>query len=147
MAKNFDKEFKLVRAKQNDLRFVYNVIKSWLDKHVDHSVTALRIPSFAKFSKTKTTKYIIKKGNTSIGFVHILANNEIGYYIIPEFQGMGIGTWAVIQLMKMQPRERYFATVNNRNVASVKLITRLGFRPKATIYERIVKSPRKRKIS
>lgn len=144
MNKNLDKEFRLVRATQKDLRFVYDIVKNWLDKHVDHSVTALRMPSFAKFTKTKTTKYIVKKNNTNVGFVHILPNNEIGYYVIPEFQGLGIGTWAVIQLMKKQPRERYFATVNTRNIGSVKLITRLGFRPKATIYEKIVKADRKK---
>jgi RimJ/RimL family protein N-acetyltransferase len=143
MVKNFDREFKLVRAKQKDVRFVYDVVKNWLDKYPDHSVTTLRIPSFVKFSKTKTTKYIIKRGNTSIGFVHILTNNEIGYYIVPQFQGIGIGTWAVAQLMKKQPRDRYFATVNNKNTASMKLITSLGFKPKATIYEKIVKPTRK----
>jgi GNAT superfamily N-acetyltransferase len=144
VVKNF-KEFRLVRATQKDSQFVYNVVKDWLDRHVDHSVTALRMPSFVKFSKTKTTRYIIKKENTSIGFVHILANNEIGYYMIPQFQGMGIGTWAVAQLMKKQPRDRYFATVNNMNIASVKLITSLGFKPKAIVYEKIVKTRRKKR--
>ena len=147
MDRNFDKEYRLVRAKQEDIRFAYDVVKSWLCTYSDHSVTILKMPSFAKYSKAKTTKYIIKKGNTSIGFVHILANNEIGYFMIPQFQGMGIGTWAVRQLMKKQPRERYFATVNNKNTASIKLITSLGFKPKATIYERIVKSSHKKKTT
>lgn len=145
MNKNFNKEFRLVRATKNDARFVYEVVKEWLDNHEKHSVTVLRMPNFAKFSRIKATRYIIKKGNNRIGFVHILANNEIGYYLIPQFQGKGIGTWAVTQLMQKQPRDRYFATVNNKNVASVKLITSLGFRPKATIYERIVKTAHKKK--
>ena len=97
------------------------------------------MPSFGKFCKVKTTKYIIKKDDIKIGFVHILGNNEIGYYIIPQFQGFGIGTSAVTQLMKSQPRDRYFATVNDKNIASVKLIKSLGFKPKATIYEKIIK--------
>ena len=139
MRKNFDKEFRLVHAKQEDLRFVYELVKDWLDNHVDHSVTTLKMPSFDKFCKVKTTKYIIKKDDIKIGFVHILGNNEIGYYVIPQFQGFGIGTWAVTQLMKSQPRDRYFATVNNKNTASVKLIKSLGFKPKATIYEKIIK--------
>lgn len=137
MISNLNKELRLVRAQKKDTRFVYQIVKEWLEHHSDLSVTALRLPSFAKFSMIKTTKYIIKKGDIYIGFVHILANNEIGYYVIPEFQGKGIGTWAVIQLMKKQPRKRYFATVNNKNIASVKLITSLGFKSKATIYEKI----------
>ena len=144
MRKNFDKEFRLVRAKQEDLRFVYELVKDWLDKHVDHSVTTLKMPSFAKFCKVNTAKYIIKKDDMKIGFVHILGNNEIGYYVIPQFQGFGIGTWAVTQLMKCQPRDRYFATVNDKNTASVKLIKSLGFKPKATIYEKILKPSSKK---
>jgi len=145
MRKNLDKEFKLVRATQKDLRFIFHVVKNWLDRHADHSVTTLKMPSYAKFFKTKTTKYVIRKEDISIGFVHILANNEIGYYVIPEFQGKGIGTWAVAELMRKQPRARYFATVNTKNIGSVKLITSLGFRPKAIIYEKIVKVERKKK--
>jgi hypothetical protein len=47
--------------------------------------------------------------------------------------------------MKKQPRDRYFATVNNMNIASVKLITSLGFKPKAIVYEKIVKTRRKKR--
>lgn len=145
MVKNFGKEIRLVKATKRDTRFVYEVVKDWLSRHVDHSVTVLKMPSFSKFSESKPTRYIIKKGKTSIGFVHILANNEVGYYMIPEFQGMGIGTWAVSEMMRMQPRDRYFATVNNKNIGSVKLITSLGFRPKATIYEKIKSKKQKNK--
>jgi GNAT superfamily N-acetyltransferase len=136
-------ELKLVRVTRNDYRFIYNVVKDWLE-HNDHSVTALKIPSFAKFFKTKSTRYIIKKGRERIGFVHILGNNEIGYYLVPKFHGMGIGTWAVAQLMMVQPRERYFATISRKNIASIKLITKLGFRPKGIIYEKIIKKRHKR---
>jgi len=145
MVKNFGKKIRLVKATKRDTRFVYEVVKDWLSRHVDHSVTVLKMPSFSKFSKSKPTRYIIKKEDISIGFVHILANNEIGYYVIPEFQGKGIGTWAVAELMRKQPRARYFATVNTKNIGSVKLITSLGFRPKAIIYEKIVKAERRKK--
>ena len=87
---------------------------------------------------------MIKKGSIKIGFVQILPNNEVRYYLTPEFQGMGIGTWAVMQLMKMQPRERYFATINKKNMPSIGLITKLGFQSKGIIYEKIVKKSRKK---
>jgi len=134
----------MVRATKKDSQFVYEVVKNWLDRYVDHSVTVLKMPSFTKFSKSKSIKYIIKKGHINIGFVHILANNEIGYYIIPEFQGRGIGTWAVSEMIRMHPRDRYYATVNNKNIGSVKLITSLGFRPKATVYEKIINTKTKK---
>lgn len=144
MNKTFVSELKLVKATKSDYRFIYEIVKDWLEKF-EHSVTVLRIPSFSKYFRTKSTRYIIKKGSTRIGFVQILDNNEVGYYLIPEFQGIGIGTWAVVQLMKMQPRQRYFATINKKNIASVKLITKLGFQPKGIIYEKIIKKHRKRK--
>ena len=145
MNKTLANELKLVKATKRDYRFIYDIVKEWLER-TDHSVTVLRIPSFTKFFKTKSTRYIIKKGSTKIGFVQILTNNEVGYYLIPEFHGMGIGPWAVVKLMRMQPRSRYFATINKKNIASVKLITKLGFKPKGVIYEKIVKRRQKRSV-
>ena len=136
MKKKISHELKLVRATKRDYRFIYEIIRKWLEE-TEHSVTVMRIPGFSQFFKSKSIRYIIKKDNLNIGFVHILANDEIGYYLIPEFQGVGIGTWAVKQLLKMQPRERYFATINKKNLASIKLVTKLGFRPKGVIYEKI----------
>ena len=136
MNNTLKKEMNLVKATKKDQHFIYQIVKNWLEQ-TDHSVTVLKIPSFAKFFKTKSIRYIIKKKSVKIGFVHILDNNEIGYYLIPEFQGLGIGTWAVKQLMKIQSRERYYATINKKNIGSVRLITKLGFRPKGIIYEKI----------
>lgn len=144
MKKNSFGKLKLVRATKKDYRFIYNVVKDWLEQ-TNHSVMALQIPSFSKFFKVKSIRYIIKNDHLRIGFVHILSNNEIGYYLIPPFHGMGIGTWAVAQLIKMQPRGRYFATINKKNIASIKLVTKLGFHPKGIIYEKIAKQHRKRK--
>ena len=42
--------------------------------------------------------------------------------------------------MKLNPRKRFFATINNKNESSKKLIKTLGFKPKATIYEKIIDS-------
>ena len=138
MDNTLKKELGLVKATKKDHHFIYQIVKNWLEQ-TDHSVTVLKIPSFAKFFKTKSIRYIIKKKSVKIGFVHILDNNEIGYYLIPEFQGIGIGTWAVKQLMKIQARNRYYATINNKNIGSIRLVKKLGFRPKAIIYERKTK--------
>jgi GNAT superfamily N-acetyltransferase len=143
MDKTLD-ELRLVKAVKSDYRFIYKIVRDWM-KQTDHSVTVLKMPPFTKFFRTDASRYIIKKGPTRIGFVHILANNEVGYYLVPEFQGMGIGTWAVASLMKIKKRERYFATINKKNIASVKLITKLGFKPKGIIYEKIMIKRRKRK--
>lgn len=146
MKKILIKNLKLVKATKKDYRFIYEVVKSWLE-HTDHSVTVLRIPKFSRFFKSKSNRYIIKSDGRKIGFVHILENNEIGYYLIPEFQRMGIGTWAVRELIKNNPRDRYFATINRKNKGSIKLVTKLGFRPKGIIFEKITKRQLKRKVS
>ncbi|MFY9300346.1 MAG: GNAT family protein [Candidatus Nitrosotenuis sp.] len=144
MNKALADELRLVKAARGDYRFIYKIVRDWMEQ-TDHSVTVLKMPSFAKFFKAKASRYVIKKGPTKIGFVHILANNEIGYYLAPEFQGMGIGTWAVASLMKIKKRGRYFATINKKNAASVKLVTKLGFKPKGIIYEKVMTKGRKRK--
>ena len=133
------KELSLVKATKKDQRFIYQIVKNWLEQ-TDHSVTVLKIPSYTKFFKTKSIRYIIQKKFVKIGFVHILDNNEIVYYLIPEFQGMGIGTWAVAQLMKIESRDLYYATINNKNIGSVRLVEKLGFQPKAIIYEKKTRS-------
>ena len=133
------KELSLVKATKKDQRFIYQIVKNWLEQ-TDHSVTVLKIPSYTTFFKTKSIRYIIQKKFVKIGFVHILDNNEIGYYLIPEFQGMGIGTWAVAQLMKIESRDLYYATINNKNIGSVRLVEKLGFQPKAIIYEKKTRS-------
>ena len=74
-----------------------------------------------------------------MGFVQILKNNEVGYFVDKKYQSSGIGTEAVKILMELNPRERYFATINDKNESSKKLIEKLGFAPKATIYEKIEK--------
>ena len=70
-----------------------------------------------------------------MGFVQILEDNEVGYFLDKKFQNKGIGTEAVKLLMKLNPRERYFATIHNQNEYSIKLIKKLGFLPKGTIFE------------
>ncbi|MBC8444356.1 GNAT family N-acetyltransferase [Candidatus Woesearchaeota archaeon] len=139
MKNALEKELNLVKATKKDQRFIYQIVKNWLEQ-TDHSVTVLKIPSYTKFFKTKSIRYIIQKKSVKIGFVHILDNNEIGYYLIPEFQGRGIGTWAVAQLMKIESRNLYYATINNKNIGSVRLVEKLGFKPKAIIYEKKTRS-------
>lgn len=60
MNNTFKKELNLVKATKNDQHFIYQIIKNWLEQ-TDHSVTVLKIPSFTKFFKTKSIRYIIKK--------------------------------------------------------------------------------------
>ena len=129
-------KFFLRSAVEDDRKFIYNLITEFLTMNL--SVTFLKMPSFDEFFKNKIERFIISDGTQSYGFVQILDNNEVGYFLDEQFRSKGLGTEAVELLMKFVPRKRYFATINDKNEPSKKLITKLGFKPKATIYEKII---------
>lgn len=130
---------KLEDCKESDHYFIYQLIKEFFKKNLN--VTYLKMESFDEFTKRLSMpndkNYIIKdQTNEKLGFVHIMANNEIGYFIVPKFQNKGIGIEAVRLLLDLNPREIYFATIHNDNISSIKLVEKLGFQPKGTIYEK-----------
>ena len=139
MAKKFflkNKNYFLRDSSSDDQLFIYNLVSEFLK--TDLSVTFLSMPSIEEFFKNKIQRYIISDGKESLGFVQILENNEVGYFLDKKFQNKGIGTECVELLMKINPRKRFFATINDKNKFSKKLIKKLGFKPKATIYEKII---------
>ena len=139
MAKKFflkNKNYFLRDSSSDDQLFIYNLVSEFLK--TDLSVTFLSMPSIEEFFKNKIKRYIISDGKESLGFVQILENNEVGYFLDKKFQNKGIGTECVELLMKINPRKRFFATINDKNKFSKKLIKKLGFKPKATIYEKII---------
>jgi RimJ/RimL family protein N-acetyltransferase len=131
-----NKNYFLRDSSSDDQLFIYNLVSEFLK--TDLSVTFLSMPSIEEFFKNKIQRYIISDGKESLGFVQILENNEVGYFLDKKFQNKGIGTECVELLMKINPRKRFFATINNKNESSKKLIKKLGFKPKAIIYEKII---------
>jgi len=131
-----NKNYFLRDSSSDDQLFIYNLVSEFLK--TDLSVTFLSMPSVEEFFKNKIKRYIISDGKESLGFVQILENNEVGYFLDKKFQNKGIGTECVELLMKINPRKRFFATINDKNKFSKKLIKKLGFKPKATIYEKII---------
>jgi RimJ/RimL family protein N-acetyltransferase len=131
-----NKNYFLRDSSSDDQLFIYNLVSEFLK--TDLSVTFLSMPSIEEFFKNKIQRYIISDGKESLGFVQILENNEVGYFLDKKFQNKGIGTECVELLMKINPRKRFFATINDKNKFSKKLIKKLGFKPKATIYEKII---------
>jgi L-amino acid N-acyltransferase YncA len=128
----------LRKVRRTDYEFVYKLIKDFLDSEL--SVTFLELPKFPVFCKTyfKGKKfYIILYNKKRCGTVNIV-ESEVGYMLAPEFRGKGIAVNAVKKLMEMHPKKRFFATINNENERSINLIKKLGFRPKGTIFEKIV---------
>jgi len=123
-------------ATYDDQPFIYDLVVDFLK--TDLSVTFLTMPSIEDFFKNKIKRYIIANEDNSLGFVQILENNEVGYFLDKKFRKKGIGMEAVKLLMELNPRKRFFATVHDKNEPSRKLIQNLGFKPKATIFEKII---------
>ena len=122
--------------KEEDKKFIYNLIEQFLKTNL--SITFLTMPSFDDFFKIKIKRRMVTYEEKTVGFVQMLENGEVGYFIDPSYQGKGIATKAVELLMDENPRERYFASINNDNIASIDLVKRLGFHPKATVFEKII---------
>jgi len=130
---------KLDLCREEDYRFVYQLVEDFFK--TDLNVTYMNLDNFDEYIKKAFVKsdihYIIKNENgDKLGHVHLMDNNEIGYFIAPEFQRMGIGTEAVKKIIELNPRERYFVTIHNDNKPSIKLAEKFGFIPKGTIYEK-----------
>lgn len=66
------------------------------------------------------------------------ASNELGFWIIPEFQGKGIGPIAVKKFMYLCGKKYYSAFVRPDNHASISLVKKLGF--ELTHHKYILKS-------
>ena len=128
-----NKIYFLRKANRDDFKFIYQLTREFIKNNL--SVTHLILLPFEKFFQNESKRYIISDGKNSLGFVQILEDSEVGYFLDKKFQNKGIGTEAVKLLMKLNPRERYFATIHNQNEYSIKLIKKLGFLPKGTIFE------------
>jgi len=81
-----------------------------------------------------STIYFIIHDNKKIGYTLITPRNEIGYFIIPEYQRRGIGTLAIEELMKDEPRKYYWAMIPHDNPNSMKFIKSMGFKPSGSVY-------------
>ncbi len=131
---------KLEPITKYDYHFIYELVSEFFKTNLN--VMYMKLDSYEDFVKKSfvigDTYYIVKNRiGERMGYVHIMNNDEIGYFIDSKFQRMGYGTEAVKQLMKLHPRKQYFASININNIASNKVIKKLGFHVKGSIWERV----------
>lgn len=131
-------EYTLREMLTDDQQFVYKLIEDNLRPEL--TVTVLKLKPLNEFFKAyfenELKTYIILVSKERAGFVHITKSGEIGYYLAEEYRNKGIASDAVIEMLKLHPKERYFATVNINNTRSNNLVKKLGFEPKGIIYEK-----------
>jgi len=77
--------------------------------------------------------WICLDNKTPAGYVGII-DNDIRVATHPDFQGQGIGTFMIVEVMKINPLA--YAKVKLENEASIKLFERCGFKKKYYLLEK-----------
>jgi len=136
-------KIKLKSVTEDDTMFLYEMIKL-RDKRefFDRSLTSF--DNHTKFIKKFLTKpethhyekfYVVLLGEKKIGTVILMKrNNEVGYYLMPEYHNKGYGTAAMELLFQENPRPHYTALIHNFNKSSMRFFERLGANPEGIWY-------------
>ncbi len=128
---------KLVEISENDYEFLYKILK---ERETVQSITHTEIPSYnehIEFVKSKpySNWYIILQDNKKIGTVYISQQDEIGIFVKKEFQSKGIGKKSLEELIKKNPRKKFYANVNPKNLKSIQFFEDFGFKLIQQAYE------------
>ena len=83
--------------------------------------------------KYNSNFWICLDNKTPAGYVGII-DNDIRVATHPDFQGQGIGTFMIVEVMKINPLA--YAKVKLENEASIKLFERCGFKKKYYLLEK-----------
>ena len=63
-----------------------------------------------------------------VGSIYLSKTDEIGIFVLKEFQEKNIGKFALSELMKKNPRKRYLANVSPKNRKSLHFFENNGFK-------------------
>jgi len=143
-------EIKIRLVNENDIPALYEMLKEF--REIPNACIHERpLPPYED-SKKYVMKYIHDNENheldkwyivtdaedKTLGSVNINNKNYINYQILLPFQGKGIGTRSVDLLIQENPRSRYFTSIHQKNEKSQNLSKKLGFKPKALIFEKVM---------
>lgn len=113
-----------------DFRFLFNLLK---EREPKANISHKKMPTYSehvKFVKSRPYSkwYVIVKSKIRIGSIYLSKNNEIGIFLKKSHHGKGFGNDALGLLMEKNPRTRYLANVNPKNLASIKFFKNNGFK-------------------
>lgn len=73
--------------------------------------------------------YVVQLDGKNIGSVTLRKQiNDCGYWLLPEYQNRGIGTWAFNELMKLNPRPFFALVIHPYNKRSIRMTKKFGFK-------------------
>ena len=133
--KQVDPTIRLV--KESDFRFLFNLLKQ---RDRRSNISHKKMPTYyehVKFVKSKPYSkwYIIQKSKIKIGSIYLSKNDEIGIFINKRFQRERIATKSLELLMNKNPRSKYLANVNPKNLRSAKFFKKNNFKLIQHTYE------------
>ena len=114
----------------SDVKFLFDLLKE-RDPRVN--ISHRKMPTYsqhAKFIKSKPYSkwYIILKSKQKIGSIYLSKNDEIGIFLSKKFQGKNVGSLALNELIKKNPRKRFLANVNPKNKKSISFFKNNNFK-------------------
>ena len=134
-------KIELTQVKKSDAHFLYEMLK---DRDPIVNISHKSMPSYenhVKFvmSKPYSKWYIIKYNGQKVGSVYLSKQNEVGLFIKKECQKLGLGNKALQNLIKLNPRDRFLANCNPKNLKSKKFFEKNNFKLIQHTYELIKK--------
>jgi len=122
---------------KSDGQFLYELL---LEREPSVNISHKKIPTFQQHLKFINSKpysrwYIIKKNDQKIGSIYLTKQNEIGIFVKKEFQKEGLGMKSMKLLIMKNPRSRYLANINPKNLKSTKFFKKFGFKLIQHTYE------------
>jgi RimJ/RimL family protein N-acetyltransferase len=123
-------KIKLKIVSKSDYIFLYNLLK---ERDSKVNISHKKMPTYnehLKFIKSRPYKkwYVVKYGELKIGSVYLTSQNEIGIFVKKSFQNKKYGGIILCQLIQENPRKRYLANVNPKNIRSEKFFKSHGFK-------------------
>lgn len=114
----------------HDFRFLFNLLK---ERDSKANISHKKMPNYlehVKFVKSKPYSkwYVIENSKIKIGSIYLSKNNEIGIFLKKAYQRSGFADKALQILMKKNPRDRYLANVNPKNLRSINFFKKNNFK-------------------
>jgi len=130
-------DLELKSVTKTDVRFLYNQLK---ERDPKINISHKRMPSYSEHTRFVLSKpyskwYIIYYKNRKVGNVYLSKMNEIGIFILKTIKVKGLGSLVLEQVLKKNPKTRYLANVNPKNVKSSEFFKKNGFKLIQHTYE------------
>ena len=122
-------DLKLREVDDSNSGFLYKLLKK---RDLKANLSHKKMPSYKqhiKFMKSKPYQkwYIIEKNRKKLGAIYFSKQNEIGIHFLPEIQSELISQASIQELIRKNPKKKYFTNVSPKNQRLIKFFEKNGF--------------------